>query len=118
MTIGSQVMSPAAEGVVRNVRGADHAAALCGFGGARGVLCWLDCVEDDQLPAATWAWQREGAWRLIGIVGVLMIWRFCPKQQPDPCDIGCTVAVSEKAIVTDAVLASEQNVDQEPADEL
>jgi hypothetical protein len=87
------------------------------------VLCWLDCVEDDQLPAATRAWQREGAWRLIGIVGVgvidvLMIWRFGSEQQPDPCDIGCTVAVSEEAIVTDAVLASGQNVDQEPADEL
>ena len=87
------------------------------------MLCWLDCVEDDQLPAATRAWQREGAWRLIGIVGVgvidvLMIWRFGPKQQPDPGDIGCTVAVSEEAIVTDAVLASGQDVDQEPADEL
>jgi hypothetical protein len=87
------------------------------------VLCWLDCGEDDQLPAATRAWQREGAWRLIGSVGVgvidvLMIWRFGSEQQPDPCDIGCTVAVSEKAIVADAVLASGQDVDQEPANEL
>ena len=47
-----------------------------------------------------------------------MIGRFCPKQQPDPDDIGCSVAVSEKAIVADAVLASGQHVDQEPADEL
>ena len=55
---------------------------------------------------------------LAAFIDVLMIGRFCPKQQPDPGDIGCSVAVSEKAIVADAVLASGQHVDQEPADEL
>ena len=87
------------------------------------MLCWLDCVEDDQLPAATRAWQREGAWRLIGIVGVgvidvLMIGRFCPKQQPNPGDIGGPVTVSVEPIVADAVLTSWQDVDQEPANKL
>jgi hypothetical protein len=43
---------------------------------------------------------------LAAFIDVLMIGRFCPKQQPDPGDIGCSVAVSEKAIVADAVLAS------------
>ena len=47
-----------------------------------------------------------------------MIWRFCPEQLPDPGDIGGTIAVPIKAVMTDAVLASGQNVDQEPADEL
>ena len=42
MTIGSQVMSPAAEGVVRDVWCARHAAALCVFGGALG--CWAGAI--------------------------------------------------------------------------
>ncbi len=37
--MGSQVTPPAAEGVVRNVWRARHAAALCGLGGA---LEWCD----------------------------------------------------------------------------
>ena len=87
------------------------------------MLGRCDRVDDDQLSAATRAWQREGAWRLIGIVGagvidVLRIGRFCPKQLPDSGDIGRAIAVAVKAIVTDAVLASWQNVDQEPSDEL
>ena len=74
------------------------------------MLRWCDCLNDDQLSATTWARQCEGA-GLVGIVGagvidVLMIWRFGPEQLPDPGDIGCSVAVSEKAIVADAVLAS------------
>lgn len=47
-----------------------------------------------------------------------MVWRFGPEQLPDPRDIGGTIAVSEEAVVADAVLALWQNVDQEPADEL
>ena len=87
------------------------------------MLGGCDCVDDDQLSAAARAWQREGAWRLIGIVGVgvidvLMIWCFGPEQLPDLGDIGRTVAVSEEAIVADSVLASGEHVDQEPADEL
>ena len=87
------------------------------------MLGGCDCVDDDQLSAATRARQRKGAERFTSIVDaafidVLMIGRFCPKQQSDPGDICGTVAVSEKAIVADAVLASGQDVDQEPADEL
>ena len=101
-------------------------ASYCGplwFWRCSGILCWCDCVDDDQLSAAARAWQREGAERFTSIVDaafidVLMMGHFCPKQQPDSGDIGCTVAVSEEAIVTDAVLASGQHVDQEPADKL
>ena len=48
---------------------------------------------------------------------MLRIGRFCPKQLPDPGDIGRAIAVAVKAIVTDAVLISGEHVDQEPADE-
>ncbi len=87
------------------------------------MLSWCDCLDDDQLPAATWTRQGEDSGWLIRIVGavvidVLMIWRFGPEQLPDPGDIAGTVAVSKEPVVADAVLASGQDVDQEPADEL
>ncbi|SFD50317.1 hypothetical protein SAMN04488523_101172 [Sulfitobacter brevis] len=43
---------------------------------------------------------------------------FGPEKLPDPGDIGCAVAVSEEAIVADAVLASGEHVDQKAAGEL
>jgi hypothetical protein len=60
---------------------------------------------------------------LIGIIdsvviGVLPVWRFGSQQVSDLRDIGGTIAIPIEAIVTDAVLASGQDVDQEPADEL
>ena len=87
------------------------------------MLCWCGCVDDDQSSAATWARQCQNTGRLIRIsvfvvTSAFLVWRFSPKQQPDSGDIGCTVAVSKKAIVADAVLALWQDVDQEPADEL
>lgn len=87
------------------------------------MLCWSDCFDDDQLAAATWARQGEGAGRLIcivgaGVVGVLRVWRFGPEQLPDPGDIAGTIAVSKEPVVADAVLALGQDMDQEPADEL
>lgn len=87
------------------------------------MLRWCDCLDDDQLPTATWARQGEDAGRLIRIVcarvvDVLRIGRFGPEQLPDPGDIGCAVAVSEEAIVADAVLASGEHVNQKAANEL
>ena len=87
------------------------------------MLCWWDCADDDQLSTATRARQGENAGRLNGIaraafIDVLMIWRLDPEQAPDPGDIGGTVAVSEEAVVSDAVLAFGQDVDQKAADEL
>ena len=52
------------------------------------------------------------------VIGVLPVWRFGSQQVSDLRDIGGTVAVSKEPVVTDAVLASGQDVDQEPADEL
>ena len=49
------------------------------------------------------------------VIGVWPVWRFGSQQVSDLRDIGGTVAVSEEAIVTDAVLAAGQDVDQEPA---
>ena len=87
------------------------------------MLGGCDCVDDDQLSAATRARQGKGTERFTSIVDaafidVLMIGRFCPKQQPNPGYIGGTVAVAVKTIVTDTVLASGEHVDQEPANEL
>ena len=52
------------------------------------------------------------------VIGVLPVWRFGSQQVSDLRDIGGLVTVSAEPIVTDAVLASGQDVDQEPADEL
>ena len=84
------------------------------------MLGGCDCVDDDQLSAATRARQGKGTERFASIVDaafidVLMIGRFCPKQQPNPGDIGGPVTVSVEPIVADAVLTSWQDVDQEPA---
>ena len=87
------------------------------------MLIWRNCVDDDQRPAATRARKRENAGKPIGIaktviIGLTLVSRRSPEQLPDPGDIGRAVAVSVEAIVTDAVLASGEHVDQEPADEL
>ena len=71
------------------------------------MLCWGDCVNDDQLSAATRAWQGEGSDRfrcMTGVGVVVLLGCAHSEQLPDPGDIGCTVAISEEAIVTDAVL--------------
>lgn len=44
-----------------------------GFWWRSGMLRGCDCVDDDQLSAATRARQREGAWRLIGIAWAVVI---------------------------------------------
>ena len=78
----------------------------------------------DQWPLWTGtAGQCEDTGRFIGIVetaviGATLLWHLDPELVPDPGDIGGPVAVSEEAVVMDAVLTPWQNVDQEPADEL
>ena len=88
-----------------------------------GVLGWRDCVDDDQLSSATWTRQCEDTRWLIGIIdavviGVLPVWRFGSQQVSDLRDIGRAVAIPIEPIMSDAVLASGQHVDQEPANEL
>jgi len=80
------------------------------------VLFRGDRFGDDQSATAAWAWQREDAGRFISIVvavivGVFMLRRPGPEQAPDPGDIGRAVAVSEEAVVADAVLAPRQDMD-------
>ena len=65
-------------------------------------------VDDDQPSAATRARQREDAGRRIVIVeavaiGATLLWHLGPEQVPDPGDICSAVAVSEEAVVADAV---------------
>ena len=86
-------------------------------------MFWRDCVEDDQLPATTLAWDCEDTRWLIGIVGRVVTGVIpirCPhsEQRPDPGDISRTVAISEEAIVANAMLTFWQDVGEEPADEL
>ena len=52
------------------------------------------------------------------VIALIFAWCFDPEQFPDPGDIGGTVAVSEEAVVADAVLAFWEHMDEEPADEL
>ena len=87
------------------------------------MLGWCDCVDDYQLPATTWARQSKNTRRVICIVDgvafiVLLVRGFGPQQLPDPRDIGRAVAIPIEPIMSDAVLASGQHVDQEPANEL
>ena len=49
---------------------------------------------------------------------MICTWRFDPEQLPDFGDIGRTIAIAEEAVVADAMLASWEHMDQEPADEL
>lgn len=52
-----------------------------------------------------------------GIV-VICTGRFNPEQFPDRSDVASTVAIAEETVVSDAVLASWQDVDKEAANEL
>lgn len=86
------------------------------------MLCWRDSLNDDQPPTATWTRQCQDtglvSFTEAVVTSVILVWHLDPEQVPDPGDIGGPVAVSEEAVVTDAVLALWQNVDEEPADEL
>jgi|MEHZ01.4.fsa_nt_MEHZ011230121.1_1 hypothetical protein len=83
-----------------------------------GLLLWVKRVDNDQSSAATRA--RDGTCSGLVVCALDMLWFRCfgPEQFSYFGDIGRTVAVSEEAIVADAVLAAWQDVDQEPADEL
>ena len=73
------------------------------------MLRWGDCVNDDQLSATARAWQGECSDRfhfMTGVVVAILLGCAHSEKLPDLGDIGCTVAISEEAIVTDAVLTS------------
>ena len=121
--MGSQVTSPATEGGVGHGWGTASCCGLLWFWRCSGVLYWRECLDDDQLSAATLARQCQNTERLIRMSAVVVIiaalvWRFGPEKLPDPGYIGGTVAGSEEAIVANAVLALGEHMDQEAADEL
>jgi hypothetical protein len=87
------------------------------------MLGWCDCLDDDHLPATTWARQPQNTGRLFVIIDgvafiVLLVRCFGSEQLPDSRDIGRAVAIPIEPIMSDAVLAPWQNVEQEAADEL
>jgi hypothetical protein len=51
------------------------------------------------------------------IIALICTWGFDPEPFSDRGDIGRTVAVSEEAVVANAVLPSWEHMDQEAADE-
>jgi len=87
------------------------------------LLLWRERLNDDQQPAAARAGDCECAGLVIGapgeiVIAMICIWRFGPEQFPDPGDTGGAVAISEEAVVADAVLTFWEHMNQEPADEL
>ena len=47
-----------------------------------------------------------------------MLWRACPDQGADLCDIGLALCGGQQSIVADAVEPVRQNMHEEPTDEL
>ena len=83
-------------------------------------MLWVEGVDDDQLPTATWTGDCERSGLVIGapgeaVIALICTWRFDPEQLPDFGDIGRAAAISEEAVMSDAVQASWKHVDQEPA---
>jgi hypothetical protein len=91
-----------------------------------GRVFWLaaarEGLDDDHPAAAAGTWTRQHA-RLVGFCcGPGYLWLFWARWHGEriagACDIGRTVAIGEQAIVSDAVEAVRQDVDEEAADEL
>lgn len=75
------------------------------------MLYWVERIDDDQSSAAAWTGDCKCSGPIIGasgevVIGLICTWGFDTEQFPDLGDIGRAVAVSEEAIVADAVLAS------------
>ena len=75
----------------------------------------LEDLDDDHTTAAAGAWrtrirQRSGVFDLS--------WCGRSEQLPGACDIGLAAGAGEQAVMTDAVEALRQNVEQEAANEL
>ena len=75
----------------------------------------LEDLDDDHATAAAWTSRLAG---IDGGTGRLAV-RFCNNEQlTGACDVIGAGATGEQAVVTDAVEALRQDVDQESADEL
>jgi hypothetical protein len=99
------------------------------------LLYWVERVDNGQSSAAARTGDCECSGLVISapvrcpagdaciaerdvVIALICTWRFDPEQLPDFGDIGRTVAISEEAVVADAMLASWEHMEQEPADEL
>ncbi len=82
-------------------------------------LTGLEHFDDAHRAAAAWTW----LWQCIGLVGIvcgvikfdIVMFRHA-KQVAHPCKIIGSVAVGKQAVVTDAMQALGQYVDQKAAD--
>ncbi len=83
---------------------------------------WTERLDDDQASTAAGAWEGEEARPVgrIGAIGVIGVGRGCARgqQRAETGDVGGAAAIGEEPIVTDAVLALGQHVDEEAPDEL
>jgi hypothetical protein len=115
--------------LVAAVGSSDYHPAACvdpdQGGGSRGTVtrrgAALECLDDDHATAAAGTRVRE--W--LGIVGLgaavirdLGVGRWRVEQAARSGDVVAAGAAGEQAVVTDAVEALRQDVDQESADEL
>ncbi len=78
---------------------------------------WTERLDDDQAPAAAGAWECEDT-RPIHSVSALGVFRGGTNGQQfaDAGDVGCAIAVSQEAVMTNAVLALGKHVDEEAPD--
>ena len=81
----------------------------------------LENLDDDHASAAAWARVREGG-RLVAIfiIGIcsLALGLLATEQLAGACDVVGAGSLGEQAIVSDAVEALRQDMDEEAADEL
>src|SRR5262245_17531467 len=87
--------------------------------GARRAAA-LEALDDDHAAAAAWAGMRGGRWlgAIGGGIGGLGLRRRHVEQLACPCDVVSAGTIGEQAVVTDAVEAARQYMDEEAADEL
>src|ERR1019366_8063000 len=81
----------------------------------------IEGLDDAHATAATWTWMREG--RRLGGVGAGCIMCLClghwhSEQFAGSGDVVGTSATGEQAVVSDAMEALRQHVDEEAADEI
>src|SRR5580704_11781125 len=81
----------------------------------------LENLDDDHASAAAWARVREGG-RLVAIIIIgicsLALGPLATEQLAGACDVVGAGSLGEQAVVSDAVEALRQDMDEEAADEL
>ncbi len=80
---------------------------------------WSERLDDDKTPATAGTREREDT-RPVGRIGAIGVGRGCAsgEQHANAGDVGGAIAVSQEAVMTNAVLALGKHVDEEAPDEL